>query len=919
MATSRCRKGPDPVRNTSPDGPRRRKKRWLLPVFILSFLSLNAVVLSALDGTVKEPYMDEEFHIPQVQRYCESFRPTVYHPDISTPPGLYWVAALLARSLSPAFAALSSSFSSSFSAAADAAQTLPESDAHDGEATGNVAAPGGRKDDPVVLPVLCRSSFFLRGFNALFVSPLTLLLLWVLARRIHFSLALSEAERTLRDACREAVCASLFASRKDERDAKAIQAFNSREEHGKQEPRSSRSPRLGKTSDAGASRTGRFSPSEAGESESARDAGKDLLLLLRIARIALLPSFYFFNFLFYTDCLAVLLLLFAYHELLSRRHLWGLAAAGVLAFFVRQTAVVWSGGAGLLAFLAALGFCASAREAAKRKGMQRPPRRFPPNAKASCDVKARLECKERAEAAKQANPLFRLCLCPAFLCRLETTSVSPLSVLRWENLQPAFAFFLSPSTFAAVSLPLALPLFTFLLFLLSNGGRVAVGHQAFHAPSVHTAQLLYAALFVASAASPASFLSAFRAVLSLLKSVWLFFCRSLCSLRSPESENEETGKSKRDEAGESVEALEVVEDMERDAESVRDVRSQVLRERDLKASFDADGENSKFCFSSFLAFFLSLSVAAGLGAFAHPFLLSDNRHLAFYLWRYFFRWPIFRWIIGPLVAALFFVGGDVLSSLVAPPAPRWLCPPAKARAAGERRDEETVDGRNQRGAVAPGPASFKEQTLAERSRPFYVAACLFTFLVCSCLALVPTSLVEPRYFSFTLLLFVLHERFPSSRPSGEGEKPTCGWGLEASAGCMYTREASPPATFAKETFVDQRARSSRAAWRGVVAVTNLEERQTGQTPRDGEKGRRPVDPNGAGKVTKNAFSNLFSCLFSRECWVNLYSGKNLGPREDLANEAAALVLNFGLSFVVFYVFLCRSFIDSAGRVARFMV
>jgi alpha-1,2-glucosyltransferase len=45
-------------------------------------------VTNSINNAVREPYMDEVFHVPQAQRYCQG-NFTYYDPKITTPPGLY--------------------------------------------------------------------------------------------------------------------------------------------------------------------------------------------------------------------------------------------------------------------------------------------------------------------------------------------------------------------------------------------------------------------------------------------------------------------------------------------------------------------------------------------------------------------------------------------------------------------------------------------------------------------------------------------------------------------------------------------------------------------------------------------------------------------------------------------------------------
>ncbi|GJJ76731.1 alpha-1,2-glucosyltransferase [Entomortierella parvispora] len=57
-------------------------------------------VASIWNKTVSEPYMDEIFHIPQAQRYCQGDYWT-WDPKLTTPPGLYVISNILLAVLRP--------------------------------------------------------------------------------------------------------------------------------------------------------------------------------------------------------------------------------------------------------------------------------------------------------------------------------------------------------------------------------------------------------------------------------------------------------------------------------------------------------------------------------------------------------------------------------------------------------------------------------------------------------------------------------------------------------------------------------------------------------------------------------------------------------------------------------------------------
>ncbi|KAK9450417.1 alpha-2-glucosyltransferase Alg10 [Limtongia smithiae] len=67
-------------------------------VFVLDALTI--VCFAAVNQIVPRPYLDEIFHIPQAQAYCDN-KFDVWDPAITTPPGLYILARLYSAMLSP--------------------------------------------------------------------------------------------------------------------------------------------------------------------------------------------------------------------------------------------------------------------------------------------------------------------------------------------------------------------------------------------------------------------------------------------------------------------------------------------------------------------------------------------------------------------------------------------------------------------------------------------------------------------------------------------------------------------------------------------------------------------------------------------------------------------------------------------------
>ncbi|GJJ09535.1 hypothetical protein Clacol_003758 [Clathrus columnatus] len=64
------------------------------PLHYTVFCVVNVIVLKYVNSIVKEPYMDEPFHIPQAQAYCRG-EWLIWDPKITTPPGLYVLSILV--------------------------------------------------------------------------------------------------------------------------------------------------------------------------------------------------------------------------------------------------------------------------------------------------------------------------------------------------------------------------------------------------------------------------------------------------------------------------------------------------------------------------------------------------------------------------------------------------------------------------------------------------------------------------------------------------------------------------------------------------------------------------------------------------------------------------------------------------------
>ncbi|PNP55526.1 hypothetical protein THARTR1_04356 [Trichoderma harzianum] len=63
-------------------------------LFTVSLAAATFLWLGVVSEIVPEPYLDEVFHIPQAQKYCEG-KFLEWDDKITTPPGLYWLSILI--------------------------------------------------------------------------------------------------------------------------------------------------------------------------------------------------------------------------------------------------------------------------------------------------------------------------------------------------------------------------------------------------------------------------------------------------------------------------------------------------------------------------------------------------------------------------------------------------------------------------------------------------------------------------------------------------------------------------------------------------------------------------------------------------------------------------------------------------------
>ncbi|KAF2740727.1 alpha-1,2 glucosyltransferas-like protein alg10 [Polyplosphaeria fusca] len=68
-------------------------EKWALPIAVIVIASFAGAWHKLVDEQVPAPYLDEVFHVPQAQRYCNG--DWSWDPKITTPPGLYLISLFI--------------------------------------------------------------------------------------------------------------------------------------------------------------------------------------------------------------------------------------------------------------------------------------------------------------------------------------------------------------------------------------------------------------------------------------------------------------------------------------------------------------------------------------------------------------------------------------------------------------------------------------------------------------------------------------------------------------------------------------------------------------------------------------------------------------------------------------------------------
>lgn len=143
----------------------------------------------------------------------------------------------------------------------------------------------------------------------------------------------------------------------------------------------------------------------------------------------------------------------------------------------------------------------------------------------------------------------------------------------------------------------------------------------------------------------------------------------------------------------------------------------------------------------------------------HPFILADNRHYVFYV----FRWFLLRFWFAKYLAvpAYFICGRAVLAALGGP----------------QRRYQGVPNGSpNERQEAQRQPSRETAQKQSEResrsSKPSVRASFVLIWLIISALSVITAPLVEPRYFMIPWLIWRLHLPVSQSAPLPESPSST---------------------------------------------------------------------------------------------------------------------------------------------------
>lgn len=349
-----------------------------------------------------------------------------------------------------------------------------------------------------------------------------------------------------------------------------------------------------------------------------------------------------------------------------------------------------------------------------------------------------------AVAFRQTNVVWVGFSCAVAALHAAAAAVATPGGSGWKGALSAAATALAPAAIVGAA---------FAAFVVRNGGAIVVGDAAAHAPVFHAAQLAYllaaagAYAAVDGAVALATFAAAGRRRVDdvhrrcaelLVAMVWHSKSSVKADARPPADAVESTGtphRSRRSRGSRSRSSS-----RSRSRNSRRESASpRRIKQHPQPAAAATVEVLSRLNAHALIALTAACAACAALlhrFSYAHPYLLADNRHYTFYLWRRLLgRSATLRAALAPAYVA---AGVLVVTRLLAASPPLEQAP-GTGRGLGARR-----------------------LLLLARLPPSAGVALLW--LACSAAVVVPARLLEPRYYMVPLSMALVHMRHVSGAP-----------------------------------------------------------------------------------------------------------------------------------------------------------
>lgn len=268
----------------------------------------------------------------------------------------------------------------------------------------------------------------------------------------------------------------------------------------------------------------------------------------------------------------------------------------------------------------------------------------------------------------------------------------------------------------------------FVVFFIINNFNVVLGDHEFHKPVRHLAQIVYLSGYLFAFSGVYFWMIMSRKVWVIMRKLILFFYK--------------------------VDRSQVISSIPTEGMSV--VQKYAMNYSLFTLIYDGGIGSLRF-----FSYFVVLSLFSWTGTIIHLFILSDNRHYVFYLWKYILRHNFVRIFLAPLCLAAFFEMSEIGEN---------ICVPMvllSSRSSHKNELQQQVEMQNTNVEVARNTIR-KFSFLNEVERQVYTVSAytaasrrvyMLTFWLCSFIALVPTGLLELRYFMIPMILFLMHQSF----------------------------------------------------------------------------------------------------------------------------------------------------------------